>query len=151
MTCCWCDKDISILRALTDSKYCCDEHRDYANIRTFEGREPRLRRRHHRYAVDAEVIQVSWLDVNGRMKVSNTRVLNISEDGVAFQLPEAIMPLLVRFRSERCNVEGVGAVKQCRRNGNKYLVGVEFTDGLRWQAPQEDVREPIPLCEPCKS
>jgi hypothetical protein len=107
-----------------------------------------LRRRHRRYIVDAGVLEVSWLDVNGRMKVTKTRVLNISEDGIAFQLPEEIMPLLVRFRSERYNVEGVGAVKQCRRTGSKYLVGLEFTEGLRWRAPEGDVREPIPLCEP---
>jgi hypothetical protein len=151
MTCCWCDKNISILRALADSKYCCSEHREYAEIRNFHGNELHLkdlRRRHHRYTVDAGVLEVSWLDVNGKMKVTSTRVLNISEDGIAFQLPEPIMPLMVRFRSERCNVEGVGAVKQCRRIGNKYLVGLEFADGLRWRAPEGDVREPIPLCEP---
>jgi hypothetical protein len=109
MTCCWCDKRIPILRAIADSKYCSDEHREYA---------------------------------------TRTRVLNISEDGIAFHLPEATMPLLVRFRSERYNVQGVGAVKQCRRTGDKYVVGLEFTDGLRWRAPEEDVAEPIQLCEP---
>ncbi len=140
-----------MLRALTDSKYCCDEHRDYAKVKAFHGNEQRLkdlRRRHHRYIVDAGALEVSWLDVNGKLRVTRTRVVNISEDGIAFHLPEAILPLLVRFRSERYNVEGVGAVKQCRRTGNKYLVGLEFTDGLRWQAPEGDVSEPIQLCEP---
>jgi hypothetical protein len=151
MTCCWCSHNISIFRALTNSEYCCDEHRDYAKISAFHSKElsPKdLRRRHRRYIVDAGVLEVSWLDVNGRMKVCRTRALNVSEDGIAFQLPEEIMPLLVRFRSERCNVEGVGAVKQCRRTGNKFLVGLEFTDGLRWRAPEGDVREPISLCAP---
>ena len=153
MTCCWCSHNISIVRALTDSEYCCDEHRDYAKISAFHGTGTEaqlkdLRRRHRRYIVDAGVVEVSWLDVNCRMRVTSTRVLNISEDGIALQLPEAIMPLLVRFRSERYNVEGVGAVKQCRRAGTKYLVGLEFTDGLRWRPPAGEVREPIPLCEP---
>jgi hypothetical protein len=136
---------------MIDHNYCCGEHREYAKIGAFQGNEPVLkdpRRRHHRYSVDDGVLEVEWLDVNGRMKKTRTRALNISEDGIAFQLPEAIMPLLVRFRYERCNVEGLGVVKQCRRNGNKYLVALEFTDGLRWRAPEGDVQEPIPLCEP---
>src|SRR6202162_3777583 len=114
MTCCWCDKRIPILRAVNDSKYCCDEHREYAKMSSFQGNEVHLkdlRRRHRRYIVDAGVLEVSWLDVNGRMKVASTRVLNISENGIAFQLPEEIMPLLVRFHSERYNVQGIGAVK----------------------------------------
>ena len=151
MTCCWCDKRIPILRVVNDSKYCCDEHREYAKMSSFQGNEPHLkdlRRRHRRYIVDAGVLEVSWLDVNGRMKVASTRVLNISENGIAFQLPEEIMPLLVRFHSERYNVQGIGAVKQCRRKGNKYLVGLEFTGGLRWRAPEGNVQEPVALCEP---
>ena len=151
MTCCWCQKRIPILRAVTDSKYCSDEHREYAKMNAFQGKKQRLwdlRRRHHRYIVDAGSLEVSWLDVNGKMKITRTRVLNISEDGIAFQLPEAIMPLLVRFRSERYKVQGIGAVKQCRRTGDKYVVGLEFTDGLRWQAPDGNVPEPIQLCEP---
>jgi hypothetical protein len=106
------------------------------------------RRKHRRYSVDAGILQVSWLDVNGRMKTTRSRALNISEDGIALQLPEAIMPLLVRFQSDRCNVQGVGAVRQCRRRGRKYVVGLEFVEGLRWQAPAGDVKEPIPLCDP---
>lgn len=150
MTCCWCDQEIPILGALIDRYYCCDQHREYAQISAFHGKEPQLkdpRRRHHRYAVYGAVLRVEWLDVNGRMRETRTRAVNVSEDGIAFQLPEALMPLLVRFRSERCNVEGVGVVKQCRPNGKRYLVGLEFADGLRWRAPVGEVREPIPLCE----
>ena len=58
------------------------------------------------------------------------------------------MPLLVRFQSDQLKIEGVGVVRQCRRTGAKYLVGLEFTEGLHWRAPEEDVQEPAPLCEP---
>jgi hypothetical protein len=27
MTCSWCDKNISFVRSLTDTRYCCDGHR----------------------------------------------------------------------------------------------------------------------------
>src|SRR5205809_4238060 len=85
-------------------------------------------RRHRRYEVDYGILDVWWLDVSGRMKTARTRALNISETGMALELPEAAMPLLVRFQSELFKVKGVGAVRYCRRAGAKYVVGIEFTD-----------------------
>jgi hypothetical protein len=116
----------------------------------FQSKAPKRRdlRRHRRYAVDAGVLQVSWLDKSGTMKVARTRALNISEDGIALQLPEAVMPLRVRFQSDRFKVAGLGTVQYCRREGPKYVVGLEFTDDLHWRAPEGNVREPIPLCDP---
>jgi hypothetical protein len=105
-------------------------------------------RRHRRYAVDAGILQVSWLDIKGKMRVTRTRALNICEEGIALQLPEPVMPLLVRFKSERFNVTGVGEVKHCERVGGAYIVGLQFTDGLRWRSPDVDVNEPIPVCDP---
>lgn len=107
-------------------------------------------RRHRRYAVDSGTLQVSWLDKNGKMKITRTRALDISEDGMALQLPEEVMPLLVRFQSDQFHVEGVGAVRHCRRAGSKYVIGLEFTGGLHWLPPDGDVAEPIPLCDPGK-
>ena|SRR5258708_279625 len=105
-------------------------------------------RRHHRYRVDAGVLQVSWLDTTGTMKMARTRALNVSEEGICVELPKAAMPLMVRFQSERFNVNGLGAVRYCRCSGGKYVVGLEFTEGLHWRAPQEAVPEPMPLCDP---
>ena len=105
-------------------------------------------RRHRRYAVDSGVMQVTWLDSSGQMKTTRTRAVNISETGIALELPEAAMPLLVRFQSDRFKVRGVGAVRYCRRYGAKYVVGLEFTDELRWRAPVGEVSEPIALCDP---
>jgi hypothetical protein len=148
MICSWCHKRISILRTLTDSHYCCDQHRKYATMSGPALQREDARRRRRRYAVDAGVVQASWLDVNGSMKTRRIRVLNISEDGIALQVPEEVMPLMVKFQSDQWNVEGTGVVRQCRRAGDKYVVGLEFTEGLRWQAPAGDVQEPISLCEP---
>src|SRR5258706_1424624 len=106
-------------------------------------------RRHRRYAVDSGVLQVSWLDANpGKMQTARARALNISEGGIALELPGPAMPLLIRFQSERYNVRGVGAVRYCRRMGPKYVVGLEFGADLHWRAPEGEVREPIPLCDP---
>ena len=105
-------------------------------------------RRHRRYAVDAGILQVSWLNTTGKMQTARTRALNISEAGIALELPAAAMPLLVRFQSERFNVKGVGTVRYCRRAGAKYVVGLEFTEDLHWRAPEGEVPEPISLCDP---
>ena len=105
-------------------------------------------RRYRRYAVDSGPLQVSWLDLSGKMRVARTRAVNISEEGMAVQLPDAALPLMIRFQSERFKVKGSGAVRYCRRAAGQFIVGLEFTDGLRWRAPDIDVREPIPFCDP---
>jgi hypothetical protein len=81
------------------------------------------------------------------MKTTRTRALNISEEGIALELPEAALPLRVRFQSERFNVQGMGTVRYCRRASNKYIIGLEFTEDFHWSAPEEEMPEPIPLCD----
>lgn len=106
-------------------------------------------RKFKRYVVDAGVLRVSWLDPAGKMKMTRTRALNVSENGIAIELPEAAMPQsMVRFQSDKFKVQGAGTVRHCHRVGTKFVVGLEFCDGLRWQPPNEKVREPIPLCAP---
>jgi hypothetical protein len=106
-------------------------------------------RRYPRYAVDSGVLQVSWLDTSGMMKMTRTRAVNISEGGIAIELPEGAMLLsLLRFQSDRFKVRGQGVVRHSRRVGTRFIVGLEFTEGLRWRPPVGDVREPIPLCDP---
>src|SRR5215468_7785518 len=90
-------------------------------------------RRHRRYRVDAGALLVSWLDTTGRMKTTRTRALNVSEQGISIELPQPVMPLLVRFQSEQFNVNGLGTVRYCRRAGSKYVVGLEFTEDLHWK------------------
>jgi hypothetical protein len=103
-------------------------------------------RRYRRFMVDAGILQVAWLDLTGNMRMTRTRALDISEGGISLELPEAAMRMsMLRFQSSRFNLRGAGAVRHCRRVGTKYVVGVEFTEGLRWRAPQGEVREPVPL------
>ena len=107
-------------------------------------------RRSRRYAVEGETMRVSWLGLNGELKVVHqARVLNISEEGMAFELPEpAQLVTRVKLQSEKHKLLGEGTVRHCRRVGSKYVVGVEFSDGLRWRAPDDSVLEPVPLSDP---
>ena len=79
------------------------------------------------------------------MRTTHTRALDISEEGISLELPEAALPLRVRFQSEQFKVNGLGTVRYCRRAGSKYVVGLEFTENLHWSAPDGEVTEPIPL------
>ena len=107
-------------------------------------------RRSRRYAVDGDTLRVSWLGLNGELKVvQQARVLNVSEEGMAFELPEpAQLVTRVKLHSDKHKLLGEGTVRHCRRVGPKYVVGVEFADGLRWRAPDDSVVEPVPLSDP---
>src|SRR5437764_15456012 len=82
-------------------------------------------RRHRRYAVDSGALRVFWLDTAGKMKMARTRAINISEGGMAIELPEAAAPLsLIRFESSKYKIHGSGAVRHCHRVGAKDIVGM---------------------------
>ncbi len=106
-------------------------------------------RRSRRYTVDGATVRVSWLGLSGTLQViHNARVLNISEEGMAFELPEAAQLVTrVKLQSEKHKLLGEGTVRHCRRVGSKYVVGVEFADALRWRAPDDSMAEPVPLSD----
>jgi hypothetical protein len=106
-------------------------------------------RRSRRYTVDDATLRVSWLALNGTLRVvQQARVLNVSEDGMAFELPEpAQLVTRVKLQSDKHKLLAEAIVRHCRRIGAKYIVGVEFSDGLRWRAPDDSVSEPVPLSD----
>jgi hypothetical protein len=105
-------------------------------------------RRHRRYAVKGGVLDVSWLDENGKLRTIRSRILDVSEDGIGLELPSAVMPVLVVLESDKFGLRGKGVVRYCHPKGNKYVAGVKFTGGLHWGAPGHYVQEPIPVCSP---
>ena len=75
------------------------------------------------------MLQVAWLDLTGAMKMTRTRALNISETGMAVELPEGALPLsMVRFQSDRFKTRGQGSVRHCRRVGTRFVAGLELGD-----------------------
>jgi hypothetical protein len=103
-------------------------------------------RQHRRYKVGVGLMQLYWVDMNGNAKAARTRILDISEDGMSLLLPEAAMPVRVRFHSDRYNVRGLGIVRYCKSAGPNFVIGVQFTENLHWSPPEDEVSEPIPLC-----
>ena len=109
----------------------------------------RERRRHRRYQVTNSTLRVSFLDMNGALKmISAARVMNVSECGMALEFPEKPLPTsMVRFQSERFKLTGSASVRHAQKLGNPWMVGVEFANGLRWIPPDFEVEEPILLCD----
>jgi hypothetical protein len=107
-------------------------------------------RRNRRYATAGETIRVSWLGPTGTLKmVQQARVINISETGIAVEIPEPAQLLSrVKLQADKHNLLGEGTVRHCRRVGVQYIIGVEFVDDLRWRPPVEPVTEPISLSDP---
>lgn len=106
-------------------------------------------RRHRRYAVENSSLRVSWLDGKSQLKMAQVKVLNVSEGGMALEMPEAPMTgSMIRFQSEKHKLVGSGALRHCRRVGSKFIIGIEFSDGLKWYPPPDPVEEPIPLFDP---
>jgi hypothetical protein len=106
-------------------------------------------RRSRRFSVEGETLRVSWLGSNGTLKmVPQARVLNISEEGIAVEIPEpAQLVSRVKLQSDKHRLLGEGTVRHCRRIGSKYVIGIEFVDGLRWRPPDEPITEPVQLSD----
>src|SRR2546422_1999243 len=78
-------------------------------------------RKHRRYTVADTFLRVIWLDALGDLRIeNNAQPINISETGMAVQLPEAAR-LLSRIRLESVQGEllGYGKVRYSRPTGAK--------------------------------
>ena len=90
-------------------------------------------RRHARVAVDSPV-QALWRDRSGSDNAVNGRVVDVSELGIRIRVPAPIdKGAYVSFNASKVPLHGTGSVKSCKQQGLAYLVGIEFTSGLRWK------------------
>ena len=91
-------------------------------------------RRHVRFAVD-RVVYVRWEDSEGRERVSNARVVNVSIQGLQMLLNDRI-PLrsYVSCNDVQLGIAGTGLVRYCNYTKGKFQIGLEFPSGTGWQA-----------------
>ena len=97
-------------------------------------REPR---RTARYVADVRV-RISWLEDSGEVRMADARVLNISEHGLAVEMPSAPRRNSnVQFQIDRYRLSGTAAVRHVYRVGSRAIAGLEFVPGIRWKAPEQ--------------
>ncbi len=91
-------------------------------------------RHDQRFMVGNDRLRVSWQDGQGRLCVSDAKVINASESGLAIEVPQPLPPLAkVRLRSGQRDLEGNATVRYCRSSGARYRVGLQLDDRLRWE------------------
>ena len=90
-------------------------------------------RRDERLTTEA-LVEVTWKDRMGQEKFAKARSLDISETGIRIEMPEALdKQIYVTLRSNALSLHGTASVRSCTRKGTKYLIGLEFSGGLRWR------------------
>src|SRR5579864_7140267 len=102
--------------------------------------------RRHERTDRVEMVQVMWKDRDGGDKFANARTLDISEDGMCIEMPEPLDERShVSFRCDKLKLHGQASVRTCQRNRNRYLVGLEFSIGMKWKPPEQaQVSDPSP-------
>ena len=91
-------------------------------------------RRQIRYPGASAVIRASWIDIAGSLRMGQAKLVDICERGLAMELPEKPQPnTFVRFQCDKMKLYGTGAVRHCQSKGSRFVVGLEFSDGIRWQ------------------
>jgi hypothetical protein len=90
-------------------------------------------RRHGRYAKSAPA-HIGWSDRSGEDRFINGRTVDISESGIRIEVPEPIeKQTYITLQCSALGLHGRASVRSCIRKGAKYLLGLEFSAGLRWR------------------
>jgi hypothetical protein len=79
-------------------------------------------------------VRLVWQDRSGGDCFMNGRALNVSTSGMRV---EAAAPIdkqtYVTVECAALGVHGRASVRSCARKGTKYVVGLEFSAGLKWK------------------
>jgi hypothetical protein len=94
-------------------------------------------RRHTRFPVEGQ-IRVLWHDANGRERVSNAKLVDVSVSGLRLRVDEPIpVRALLLCNDQQHGIRGSGAVRYCIMSKGKYEVGIEFSGGTGWREPAQ--------------
>jgi hypothetical protein len=90
-------------------------------------------RRHDR-ATKSAGVQLVWKDRGGVDKFMQGSTIDISESGMRIEVREAIeKQTYVTLQSVPLGLHGTASVRSCTRKGTKFVLGLEFSGGLRWK------------------
>lgn len=78
-----------------------------------------------------------WKDGQGVDRFTTARSIDISESGMSITTPEPITERsYVILRADKLDLHGTASVRHCLRKGSSYVVGLEFSAGLKWKPVQ---------------
>ena len=103
----------------------------------------RNRRGHNRTALSS-VVRIGWKDRFGNEKFANTQSIDVSEMGIRIEMSEPIeQRSFVMLRDEELGLHGTASVRTCIGKGTKYVVGLEFSRGMKWTPPPPKADSPL--------
>jgi hypothetical protein len=95
-------------------------------------REGELRR--HARAAKSVPVSIVWRDRTGADKFITGRSLDISESGMRVEVSDPVeKQTYVTLQSSPLGLHGTASVRTCTRKGLKYVLGLEFSGGLKWK------------------
>jgi PilZ domain len=90
--------------------------------------------RRHARSDQSAPLQLIWKDRQGLDRFINGTIIDVSESGIRVELAEALeKQTYVTLQATKLGLHGSASVKSCVRKGMKYLVGLEFSGGLKWK------------------
>ena len=90
--------------------------------------------RRHTRATESSPIQIAWKDRQGVDRFLTGRVIDVSEAGLRVETAEPLeKQTYVTLQSAGLGLHGSASVRTCARRRMKYLVGLEFSAGLKWK------------------
>ncbi len=90
-------------------------------------------RRHTRSTQSAQV-QLIWKNRQGVDGFATGRIIDVSESGLRVEVSDPLeKQTYVTLQAAGLGLHGVASVRSCARKGVKYVVGLEFSAGLKWK------------------
>ena len=90
--------------------------------------------RRHARSARSERIQLVWKNRQGVDGFLTGRIVDVSESGVRVEVSDPLeKQTYVTLQAAGLGLHGSASVRTCTRKGMKYLVGLEFSAGLKWK------------------
>jgi hypothetical protein len=95
-------------------------------------REGELRR--HGRSIKSAPVDLIWKDRQGVDKFVKGSIIDVSESGLRVELSVPLeKQTYLTLQSINLGLHGSASVRTCARKGTKYVVGLEFSAGLKWK------------------
>ena len=92
-------------------------------------------RKHNRLPFSGK-ISLTWADTNGNPFGRNGDCLDVSSTGLKIKLDSQIaVRTVVTVKAKELALHGSASVRSCTRLGSRFVLGLEFVGGMKWQIP----------------
>ena len=90
--------------------------------------------RRHARSTQAAQVQLVWKTRQGLDGFLNGRIIDVSESGIRVEVSDPLeKQTYVTLQAASLGLHGSASVRTCARKGMKYVIGLEFSAGLKWK------------------